>query len=71
MGLDQFRRLRDWWKGRVIVKGVLDPRDAVALVDAGADGIWVSNHGGANWTARLRALMRCPRSMPPWARECP
>jgi 4-hydroxymandelate oxidase len=30
----------------VIVKGVLRDDEAVACVDAGADGIWVSNHGG-------------------------
>lgn len=30
----------------VIVKGVLRPDDANRFVDAGAAGIWVSNHGG-------------------------
>jgi 4-hydroxymandelate oxidase len=30
----------------VIVKGVLDPEDAALAVDAGVDGIIVSNHGG-------------------------
>ena len=30
----------------VVVKGVLRPDDARRCVDAGADGIWVSNHGG-------------------------
>lgn len=60
MGLDQFRRLRDWWKGRVIVKGVLDPRDAVALVDAGADGIWVSNHGGRQLDSAIASIDAVP-----------
>ncbi|MEO8686003.1 MAG: alpha-hydroxy acid oxidase [Devosia sp.] len=32
--------------GPVIVKGVLDPDDARAAVDAGADAVIVSNHGG-------------------------
>ena len=41
-----FRTIRDWWKGRLIVKGVMHPDDAAGLVAAGADGIWVSNHGG-------------------------
>lgn len=30
----------------VIVKGVLRADDAVACVDAGAEAVWVSNHGG-------------------------
>jgi len=36
----------------VVAKGVLDPRDATACVDAGAAAVWVSNHGG-------RQLDRC------------
>jgi L-lactate dehydrogenase (cytochrome) len=34
------------WNGRLVVKGVLDPEDARQAVDAGVDGIVVSNHGG-------------------------
>jgi L-lactate dehydrogenase (cytochrome) len=34
------------WDGRLVVKGVLDPEDARHAVDAGVDGIVVSNHGG-------------------------
>ncbi|OUK21051.1 lactate oxidase, partial [Enterococcus faecium] len=30
----------------VIVKGIQSPEDAVIAISAGADGIWVSNHGG-------------------------
>ena len=39
-------RLRGAWRGRFIVKGVLDPEDAVRLKAAGVDGIIVSSHGG-------------------------
>lgn len=39
-------RLADLTGLPVIVKGVLRGDDAVACVQAGADGIWVSNHGG-------------------------
>ncbi|HQZ11516.1 MAG TPA: alpha-hydroxy acid oxidase [Devosia sp.] len=38
--------IRDRFGGPVIVKGVLDPRDAQLALDNGADGIIVSNHGG-------------------------
>lgn len=43
---DDITWLRQYWKGRLILKGILDVRDAEAAVQAGADGIVVSNHGG-------------------------
>jgi len=40
----------DWvranWRGRVVLKGILDPEDARRAADVGVDGIVVSNHGG-------------------------
>ncbi|QUJ76975.1 alpha-hydroxy-acid oxidizing protein [Sulfitobacter albidus] len=42
---DTLARLREMWPGTLVVKGVLDPRDAVALKAAGVDGIQVSSHG--------------------------
>ena len=38
--------VRGLWPGKLIVKGILDPEDARAAVDSGADAIVVSNHGG-------------------------
>jgi L-lactate dehydrogenase (cytochrome) len=38
--------LRGLWDGPLVVKGVLSAEDAVRAVDAGADGVVVSNHGG-------------------------
>jgi L-lactate dehydrogenase (cytochrome) len=38
--------IRERWNGRLVVKGVLDPEDARRALDAGADGLIVSNHGG-------------------------
>ncbi|WP_108398017.1 alpha-hydroxy acid oxidase [Devosia submarina] len=40
------RWVKERFGGPVIVKGVLDPDDAIAAVDNGADGVVVSNHGG-------------------------
>jgi L-lactate dehydrogenase (cytochrome) len=40
------RALRATWPGSLIVKGILDADDARAVVDAGADAVVVSNHGG-------------------------
>ncbi|MDE2594117.1 MAG: alpha-hydroxy-acid oxidizing protein [Burkholderiales bacterium] len=39
-------RLRQIWPGRLIVKGILHEGDARQAVEAGADGVIVSNHGG-------------------------
>lgn len=38
--------LRDLWSGPILVKGIQTVRDAQRAVDAGADGVIVSNHGG-------------------------
>jgi L-lactate dehydrogenase (cytochrome) len=34
------------WPGKLILKGIMEPDDARLAVDAGADAIVVSNHGG-------------------------
>ena len=38
--------IRNQWKGKVILKGILDPDDALMAEKLGYDGIIVSNHGG-------------------------
>lgn len=46
MDWDYLRRLRDAWPHKLLVKGVLHPEDARMAAEAGADGIFVSNHAG-------------------------
>jgi L-lactate dehydrogenase (cytochrome) len=43
---DDIAWVREHWDGKLIVKGVLDAEDARRAVQAGVDGIVVSNHGG-------------------------
>ena len=43
---DDLRWIREAWKGHVVVKGVHTADDARRAIDAGADAIVVSNHGG-------------------------
>lgn len=43
---DGLERLRDRWKGKLLVKGILHPQDALKCAEIGCDGIVVSNHGG-------------------------
>ncbi len=43
---DKVRAIRDLWKGKLVVKGVVSEEDAEICADIGVDGIIVSNHGG-------------------------
>lgn len=45
------RQLRQWWQGKLVVKGVLGVADAVKSCEMGADGIVVSSHGARNLDA--------------------
>ncbi len=40
------RVLRELWPGKLMLKGVLHPQDAVTAADYGVDAVIVSNHGG-------------------------
>ncbi len=55
--------IRAEWNGPLIIKGILDPDDAVAAADCGADGIVVSNHGGR----QLDGVLSSARALPPIA----
>jgi isopentenyl diphosphate isomerase/L-lactate dehydrogenase-like FMN-dependent dehydrogenase len=55
-GWDDLARLRSLWKGRLVVKGILHPDDARQCVEHGADGVWVSNHGGRQLESAPAAL---------------
>lgn len=43
---DDLDVIRDMWPGKLVVKGVQNVEDSVALVERGVDGIILSNHGG-------------------------
>ncbi len=38
--------IRDRWKGKLVVKGLVTPEDAEKALALGVDGIIISNHGG-------------------------
>jgi L-lactate dehydrogenase (cytochrome) len=52
--------IRQRWPGRLIVKGVLNPEDALRLRQVGADGIVVSNHGGRQLDAAPAPVSMLP-----------
>ncbi len=42
----KIEKIKELWGGKVILKGILDPEDAVMAAKVGCDAILVSNHGG-------------------------
>jgi L-lactate dehydrogenase (cytochrome) len=52
--------IRAFWKGPMIIKGILDPEDARDAVRFGADGLVVSNHGGR----QLDGVLSSARALP-------
>jgi L-lactate dehydrogenase (cytochrome) len=57
---DDWDFVRAMWKGRLIIKGVLHSDDARIAREHGADGIWVSNHGGRQLDGAVSPLRVLP-----------
>ncbi len=57
---DRVKELMDMWGGKVILKGIMDPEDAMRAADLGADAIVVSNHGGRQLDGALSAIRALP-----------
>lgn len=53
--------IRARWKGPMILKGILNPRDAIKARNIGIDGIIVSNHGGRQLDGSVAPLQILPR----------
>ncbi len=62
-----FRMIRRMWPGQLVIKGILDVRDARIAVGCGADGIIVSNHGGRQLDGTVPPL----RVLPGIVQACP
>lgn len=43
---DKIAAIRDRWKGKLVVKGIVNAEDAEKAISLGVDGLIVSNHGG-------------------------
>ncbi|VCU71359.1 (S)-mandelate dehydrogenase [Pigmentiphaga humi] len=57
---EDLQRMRDQWRGRLVVKGVLSPGDAALAQEAGADAVIVSNHGGRQLDGAVAPLEALP-----------
>jgi L-lactate dehydrogenase (cytochrome) len=54
------RRIREQWKGRLVIKGVLHPEDAVTARNEGMDAIVLSNHGGRQLDGAVSPMRALP-----------
>lgn len=57
---EDIRWVRENWRGRLLIKGVMESDDARAAVDAGADGVVVSNHGGRQLDGVSSTIAKVP-----------
>ena len=57
---DDLALIRGLWTGPMLIKGILDPEDAVRAVQLGVQGVVVSNHGGR----QLDGVVSTARALP-------
>jgi L-lactate dehydrogenase (cytochrome) len=55
-----FEQIRARWKGKLVIKGILDPVDARRAVELGADALIVSNHGGRQLDGAASTISMLP-----------
>lgn len=56
-------QFKEWWGGKLIVKGIMAPEDARRAVEIGADAIIVSNHGGRQLDGAVSSIRMLPAIM--------
>ena len=57
---DDLGWIREIWKGPMIIKGIMDPEDALLAAKLGVQGVVVSNHGGR----QLDGVVSTARALP-------
>jgi (S)-2-hydroxy-acid oxidase len=60
MTWDYLGRMREVTAMKIVVKGIMTREDAASAVDAGADAVYVSNHGGRAEASGRGALESLP-----------
>jgi 4-hydroxymandelate oxidase len=64
----------EWLRERstlpLVVKGIMDPRDAVRAVEVGADGVVVSNHGGRQLDGAAASIEALPAVVEAVGAQC-
>jgi L-lactate dehydrogenase (cytochrome) len=54
---DRIASIRDQWKGKLVIKGVVSEKDTQKAIDLGVDGLIVSNHGGRQLDAGQSSIV--------------
>ena len=57
---DSLQKIRDSWPRKLIIKGILNPQDALRVADMGCDALVVSNHGGRQLDGAVATLDALP-----------
>lgn len=57
---DDVAWIKDKWGGKIIIKGIMEPEDALLAVKSGADALIVSNHGGRQLDGALPSIEALP-----------
>lgn len=57
LNTDRIAALRDQWKGKLVIKGVVSEEDTQKAIDLGIDGLIVSNHGGRQLDAGQSSIV--------------
>jgi lactate 2-monooxygenase len=57
---DDLAKAREWTSLPILLKGIVHPDDAARALDAGVDGVWVSNHGGRQIDQSVPTLEALP-----------
>ena len=65
------KRIRNAWKGKLIIKGIMNSEDAIKIKDSGADAIQVSNHGGRQLDSATAAINALPNIRKKIGKEFP
>ena len=60
---DRIREFRKMWDGKLIIKGIMEPEDALQACNVGADAIVVSNHGGRQLDGAPSSIRMLPAIM--------
>ncbi len=69
-GWADLERLRERTGLPIVVKGVLDPRDAVRAAELGVDAVVVSNHGGRQLASAVAPVRMLPEVVSAVAGRC-
>ena len=54
---DRIAAIREQWRGKLVIKGIVSEEDTVKAINLGVDGLIVSNHGGRQLDAGQSSIM--------------